>query len=156
MLTKIAHSAFVNFSSSEMFALVNNIGDYAQFLPHCTQSVVHHQTDNIIEATLEIELSVSVPFLGKQAKRQQFRTKNILYPTHRMDMALISGPLKQLRGSWIFEDVGIGQSQVTLMLDIEFESTMLSVAFNAVSHKVGEQLVQAFIDRAHAIYLKGV
>ena len=152
MTTKITHTAVVPYSCEQMYALVNNIADYQSFVPYCKQSIVNKETDLVIEATLILDVSIHVPFLGNKHLKQAFKTRNTLFPHQRMDLDLLEGPMDYLKGEWRFDPSTHGQSRVTLNLTVAFSSKLWAMAFSAVSGRVGSTLVNAFVQRAHAIY----
>lgn len=152
MTTKIAYKANVPYSAANMFALVNDIGSYALFLPYCTRSIVHEQASDKVEASLSVEFDITLPFLGKKKKQALFRTRNFLKTNEQVEMTLVQGPMKYLHGLWTFHDLAAGGSCVALSLEIAFNNKAIGLAFSAVSHQVGERLVNAFVDRARVIY----
>lgn len=154
MPTKIEHTAIVPYNSEQMFALVNNIQDYQQFVPYCCQSEVHMQSDRVVEATLTLLLKIPVPVIGVKKVQQEFRTRNHLTGKTRMDIELVNGPMRHLTGFWLFEAIDGEQSKVCLSLDVEFESRALAFAFKTVATQVAASLVEAFIERAKVIYEK--
>lgn len=154
MPTPIEYTAKVPYSSAQMFALVNNVAAYQDFLPYCHKSQMHVQTDQVIEASIMLEIEVKLPLLGRKKISQTFKTRNILTHTSRMDMQLIDGPMHHLSGFWFFEDCDSGGSIVRLNLAVEFSNKLWAIAFGAVSGQVANTLVNAFIARANQIYGK--
>lgn len=152
MATKIEHTAIVPYSSEQMFSLVNNIRAYKEFVPYCHHSEVHAQSDQMIEATLTLSLSIPIPLVGKKNMLQTFRTKNHLTGNTRMDIELIDGPMKHLKGFWLFETLDNGQTKVCLSLEVEFTNRVMAMAFKAVSNQVAMYLMDAFIQRASQMY----
>ena len=74
-----------------MFTLVNDIESYPAFLPWCRRARVASRTDGELTATIEI---------AKGPIAKQFSTRNTLAPDRRIDMHLVSGPFRALRGAW--------------------------------------------------------
>lgn len=135
--------ARVPYSAAEMYALVNDIARYQEFVPWCKKSVVDAQTNDLISATLT--------FAGKGIQ-QSFSTRNQLVPNTEMKMELINGPFKYLNGCWRFEDHGKNTCTVTLDLSFELSSKMLAILFGPVFQTVTTNLIDAFVKRAHEIY----
>src|SRR3989338_2993480 len=103
-------SAIVPYTSAQMYALVNNIGQYKSFVPWCKDSVVQLQSDDEIQATLTF---------AAKGMQKSFTTLNRLHPHRMMEIQLVDGPFKQLEGCWRFEKQDENHSKV--ILDLEFE-----------------------------------
>jgi ribosome-associated toxin RatA of RatAB toxin-antitoxin module len=143
-LTTIERSALVHYSPQEMFQLVNNVGDYAEFLPWCRSSRVITETETEMEASVEI---------AKGVLNQTFTTRNTLTRGHRIDIALVNGPFKKLSGYWQFDALKTeNASKVNLVLEFEFDNTMISIAARPVFTQIVNSLVDAFTKRAVEVY----
>lgn len=53
-MTVVKRARTVNYTCEQMYNLVNDVEHYAQFLPYCTESKVHHRNDDEVQATLII------------------------------------------------------------------------------------------------------
>lgn len=53
-MTIVKKNRIVPFTCEQMFGLVNNVEEYSQFLPYCSQSLVHHRDADEVQATLVI------------------------------------------------------------------------------------------------------
>ena len=76
------------YSAEDMYALVEDVDSYPQFLPWCNDVEVHFREGNVVEATLELHR-------GKLSKR--FRTRNTMYPKESMVLSLVGGPFQASR-----------------------------------------------------------
>lgn len=126
-----------------MFGLVEDVDSYPSFLPWCNDVEVHAREGNTIEATLELHR-------GKLSKR--FRTRNTLSPGERMDLTLVSGPFRHLKGCWRFTQLGTEGSKVSLEIEFEFDSRMLDLMIGKYFEDMCNKLVDAFTQRANQIY----
>jgi len=142
-MRKISRSALVPYSAEEIYALVEDVDSYPSFLPWCSDVEVHSREGNVAEVTLELHR-------GKFSKR--FRTRNTMYPTDSMDLALVGGPFRHMSGGWQFLSLGDAGSKVSLNLEFEFNSRMLDLMIGAFFEDTCNSLVDAFIQRAGDVY----
>lgn len=142
-MRKVNRSALVPYSANEMFALVEDVESYPEFLPWCHDVEVHFRDTVTIEATLE---------LHRGAVSKHFRTRNTSRPGERMDIALVGGPFSHLAGGWLFTQLGDAGSKVALDLHFEFSSRAIDVILGRFFEDTCNSLVDAFIRRAHTIY----
>jgi len=126
-----------------MFALVDDIACYPEFLPWCQCATVQHRTKELVEATLTVGL-------GSVHKR--FSTRNRLNHPYRIEIQLLKGPFRSLEGAWSFDEQDDGGSEVGLTLDFEVAHSPLNIAFAVLFEEVVRSEVAAFIVRAEAIY----
>lgn len=142
-MRKVSRSALVPFSAEDMYALVEDVDAYPEFLPWCNDVEVHFRKGNIVEATLELHR-------GKISRR--FRTRNTMHPKDAMDLTLVSGPFRHLEGGWRFEPLGEAGSKVSLHMEFEFDSRMLDMIIGAFFEETCNHLVDAFTQRAKDVY----
>jgi ribosome-associated toxin RatA of RatAB toxin-antitoxin module len=142
-MRKVSRSALVPYSAVDMYALVEDVDSYPSFLPWCNDVEVHFREGNVVEATLELHR-------GKISKR--FRTRNTMHPTDSMELSLVRGPFRHLSGGWRFQALGDAGSKVSLDLDFEFDSRVLDMVIGAYFEDMCNHLVDAFTQRAKAVY----
>ena len=138
----IRESIEVPYSNAEMYALINQIDAYAEFLPWCSESRILSQEQHMIQAKLT---------LRGGGFSKSFTTANYLQPNQRVVISLVDGPFRHLKGCWTFEPTRIG-CKICLNLQFEFSSHLLAMAFSPIFEKVVRTLTQAFSDRAKQIY----
>lgn len=141
----IQQSLEVPYTVSEMYQLVDNIDSYSEFLPWCTESQVLERNEDEVNATLT---------LSGGGFSKSFTTCNRLQKNKMIEIRLVHGPFKQLEGFWAFEKTKTNGCKVSLSLEFEFSSLLLSMAFGPVFHQVATALVDAFSDRAKQVYGK--
>ena len=139
----IHKTAIVPYTPAQMYDLVNDIASYPEFVPWCAESHVLTCTEEAITATL---------VFARGSMKKAFTTKNQLQKDTRIEMGLLDGPFKHLRGVWCFEALAEGHCRVTLDLDFEFSTRLLGVMFGPLFHQVANRLVDAFHQRANAVY----
>ena len=141
----VQRSARVPHSARQMFDLVNAIEKYPEFLHWCSGARVDVRQGNTVEATLDIGL------LGFQ---RSFRTRNTLRSPERIQIELVSGPFRRLRGEWRFTDLPGGGSDVALSLAFEVTVSPFGALFSKVFEELAGAQMQAFTERAAVIYGK--
>jgi ribosome-associated toxin RatA of RatAB toxin-antitoxin module len=104
---------------------------------------VHGQSDDVVDATLELQ---------KGAISKTFTTRNSRREFESIDLALVGGPFKHLRGGWRFKDLGDDGSKVTLELEFEFESRLTDMMFGPFFEDICNSLVDAFSKRAAVVF----
>lgn len=142
-MPRIEKSALVPYSAQQMFDLVNDIDTYPEFVPGCVDARVSEQGENYKVATLDI---------SKAGIRKSFTTKNILSAPERIDMHLVDGPFKQLRGGWRFIPISDDACKIQFELEFEFASRLLGMAFGKIFSEVTTRMVDAFAQRAKQVY----
>lgn len=142
-MRKVSRSALVPYSAEQMYALVEDVGAYPDFLPWCVGSTVHFKDDATIEASLEMR---------RGGIRKSFRTRNGLRPGHSMSIGLVGGPFRHLAGNWRFEQLGSDGSKVSLELEFEFENRVTDTLFGRYFEETCNSLIDSFLTRAEQIY----
>ena len=131
-------------SPAQMYALVNDITAYPEFLPWCKSSDIIESSDSEISAALDIK---------KGLLQHRFSTSNSLTPDAAIDMKLIEGPFKHLEGHWKFGMIGDNQGcRVSLEMDFEFSNRVLSSTLSPIFSQIAGSMVDAFCQRADNIY----
>ena len=127
----------------DMFNLVRDVPSYPDFLSWCTQAVLHEQDESQQLASLSVKVS------GVQ---QQFKTRNRFVPGEKLTLSLVEGPFRRLAGEWRFQQLGADGCKVTLVLEFDFSSKLLSSAFRRGFTNVADRLVSDFCKRADDVY----
>ena len=142
-MRSVHRNALVPHSADEMFALVEHVEAYPEFLPWCNAVEVHLRETNIIEATLEMH---------RGAVSKHFRTRNTSIPGEKMDIELVNGPFSALAGGWRFRQLGDAGCKVILEMEFEFSSRAIDVVLGAFFESTCNSLVDAFVQRARQVY----
>lgn len=138
-IQRIVHSPY---PAKALYTLVNDIKCYPQYLPWCHDTIIHHEDEHSIEASIVIK---------KGWVQQSFTTKNTLHPPHRIDLQLIRGPFQHLSGFWQFDNQANGGTQVTFSLDYTFENRAHALLLDPIFKQVADLMVEKFIAQAHLI-----
>jgi len=133
----------VPYAPARMYALVDDVESYPDFLPWCTAAELIERSDSELVASLAI---------GFGALNSSFTTRNERRPPESMTMALQDGPFSQLQGRWDFTALGDAGCEVTLRVEFEFASAMQDMLFGATFEGICNELIDAFVQRAHDLY----
>ncbi|HHF7373605.1 type II toxin-antitoxin system RatA family toxin [Legionella bozemanae] len=138
----VKKSRTVNYTCEQMFSLVNEVERYAEFLPYCTESLVHHRDEDEVQATL---------IIGAAGMSKSFTTRNRLQINKMIEIRLVDGPFSHLEGFWRFDEVDEG-CKVSFDLEFEFAGRMFSMLLGPVFEQVTDKMVDSFCERARTIY----
>lgn len=130
-------------SAKDMYALVEDVPAYPQFLSWCTGTEVHEKSDILQKATLTVLVA---------GVRQQFTTLNKLVAGELIEMQLHKGPFRDLQGAWRFIQLGEEGCKISLELDFEMNSGVMAKMFGKGFGKVADRLVDDFCKRAEQVY----
>ena len=133
---------FIPYTPRQMFELVNDVEAYPAFLPWCADARLDRRLPHGIIATLTVK---------KGPLHHSFTTENRNVEHERIEMSLLEGPFKRLHGVWHF-DAAPGGCHVSLNLEFEFKSRLLSNALAKIFGGLTGSMVTAFRDRARALY----
>jgi ribosome-associated toxin RatA of RatAB toxin-antitoxin module len=139
----VERSALVSYSAAQMFALVNDVARYPEFLPWCVGARVEEVSATERVAALKIARGVL---------QTEFTTRNTLIPDAQIHMQLMHGPFRDLIGEWRFDAIGTRGSRVRFRVEFEFKNRLSATAFNAVFEALCGTIIDAFVVRAQTIY----
>ncbi len=140
-MREVKRSALVSLPPNRLFALINDIDSYPEFLPWCTHARVLSRSDSEIVATIGVRRG---PFNG------EFTTRNALEPDRRVHMRLVSGPFTALEGEWRLTPAGAG-TLVEFALRFQLKSSLSAVLFERIFAETVGSLVDAFVVRSRAL-----
>jgi ribosome-associated toxin RatA of RatAB toxin-antitoxin module len=139
----VERSALVTYTAAQMFALVNDVARYPEFLPWCVGARVEDVSAVERVAALKVARGVL---------QTEFTTRNTLQQDAHIHMKLMHGPFRDLVGEWRFEPIGARGSRVNFRVEFEFKNRLSARAFNAVFESLCGTIVDAFVVRAQAVY----
>jgi len=144
MATEIRRSALLPFPAASLFAIVNDVESYPEFLPWCSAAEVVVEGDRQLLATL---------LLTGRGLNESFTTRNTFIPNERIELELVSGPFADLAGAWEFTPLGDVGCRVELNLEFQFSGVrqILGGPFARVFSRSADQLVNAFSARAQTL-----
>jgi len=141
--SRIERSALLPYPPRKVFELVNDVERYPEFLSGCIGAEVLERDDSSMVARL---------YLARHGLRFHFTTRNRLYPWQHIDLELVDGPFRHLAGRWSFEPLGEDACKVSLELEFELSSRLLSKATEHLLRSVAADLVDATVRRARQVY----
>ncbi|MDF1678750.1 MAG: type II toxin-antitoxin system RatA family toxin [Legionellaceae bacterium] len=141
-MTVVKRARETAYSCEEMYKLVDDIESYHEFLPYFSHAIVHHRDEDEVQATLEVQAA---------GMTKSFTTRNRLQANKMIELRLVDGPFSHLEGFWRFDATETG-SVISFDLEFEFSGRMLSMLLGPVFEQVTDKMVDAFCERAEALY----
>lgn len=142
-MTTINRHALTQHSADQMYALINDIEAYPEFLQWCRSAKIIARDEDTITAKLE---------LAKGGLHKEFTTRNRLMTGKLIEIKLVEGPFNHLEGFWRFEPLTESACKVILDLDFDFKNSMLDIVMGPVFTQVANTLVDSFVSRARQVY----
>ena len=142
-MPEVHKSVLVAHPAQRMFALVDAVEKYPEFLPWCDGTELIYRDAHVTRATIRINY---------RGIRQSFSTENAKSEPRLMQIRLLEGPFRTLEGSWRFTDLGGTGCKVELSLRYEFASRMLAKLVGPVFGYIANNLVDAFVKRVQSIH----
>jgi ribosome-associated toxin RatA of RatAB toxin-antitoxin module len=139
----VEKSVLIEYSAAQMYALVDDVAAYPQFLPWCGGAEVLSSEGNIKRAAITIDF---------RGIKQRFSTENRTDPPNLIEMNLVDGPFRQLDGSWRFKALGENACKIEFRLHYEFSGRLLEMLVGPVFHYIANSFVDAFVKRAKQVY----
>jgi ribosome-associated toxin RatA of RatAB toxin-antitoxin module len=138
-MREVKRTALIAESPARMFALINDIERYPEFVPWCTAARVDSRKETEVVASLTIK---------RGPLRAEFTTRNLLEPDKRVLMQFVSGPFRVLEGLWTLTPLGELGCRVELEMRFEFANRVAGTLFESLFEDTAGQLVDAFVKRA--------
>jgi ribosome-associated toxin RatA of RatAB toxin-antitoxin module len=138
-MREVKRSALIAESPARMYALINDIERYPDFVPGCTAARIESRKTGEVVATLSIR---------KGPLRAEFTTRNLLQPDKRVLMQFVSGPFRVLEGLWTLTPLGDLGCRVELEMRFEFANRVAGTLFEPLFEDTAASLVDAFVKRA--------
>lgn len=142
-MRRVQRSALVPYPAADMFALVNDIEAYPQFLPWCRAAQILTHTADTLTASIEV---------ARGGFHKAFTTRNTLEPAQHIRMTLVEGPFRTLDGVWQFTALGEDGCKVNLDVQFEFSSRVLDLMAGPVFEHICNTLLDAFVKRAGELH----
>jgi ribosome-associated toxin RatA of RatAB toxin-antitoxin module len=126
-----------------MFALVDAVEAYPQFLPWCDRTVVIFRDASRTRATIHVNY---------HGVTHSFTTENAKSEPESMTIRLVEGPFRILDGEWRFTRLAEHACKIEFRLHYEFSSRILEKLVGPVFTYIANTLVDAFVQRADKVY----
>ncbi len=129
-----------------MFALVADIGRYADFLPWVQAMRIMSRVEDAGTEVVTADMVV-----GFKMVRERFTSRVTLHRPDRVHVDYISGPLKYLKNDWVFRSAP-GGCDIDFSVDFEFTNKMFERLAGMFFSEAFRRMVGAFESRAAAVY----
>jgi ribosome-associated toxin RatA of RatAB toxin-antitoxin module len=139
----IDQSALLPYPAGQMFALVNDIEAYPEYMDGCIGAEILETTGNQVTARLD---------LGKVGLRYSFTTRNTLVEPESMTMALVEGPFRHFEATWTFRALNENACKVSLKMEFEFATGLVDAVMKRLFDTTSRNLVNAVCQRAQECY----
>ena len=137
---RIDRTVIAPYAAADMYALVDDIAAYPEFLPWCTGAEVRRDGE-------KVWARLNIRYAGFSTA---FATRNLHTPAQRIHMELAEGPLASLAGVWEFTEIESRRSRVQFNLHYEFSNRLMGLALKKIFAHVFDNFVDHFMTRAHA------
>jgi ribosome-associated toxin RatA of RatAB toxin-antitoxin module len=142
-MPEITRSVLVGHTPAQMFALIDAVEEYPEFLPWCGAARVIFRDETTTRAALVINY---------HGIRQSFTTDNTKRAPEQMLIRLVEGPFRKLEGVWRFTALGDRGCKIEFHLSYEFSGKLLETLIGPVFNYIAGTMVEEFVRRAASIY----
>ena len=141
-MPSIKRSALLAYPVADVYALVDDIPRYPEFLPWCTRAEVGARSESEVVARIEIVI---------HGRREMLVTRNRLTANREVVLELVEGPFRRLTGRWLFTSVGDAGCRVDLELSFELANRLVGVFAAPILDRIADRVVDAFAARAREV-----
>jgi ribosome-associated toxin RatA of RatAB toxin-antitoxin module len=138
-MREVKRSALIAQSPARLFALINDVERYPEFVPGCTHARIESRAANELVATIAVR---------RGALRAEFTTRNESEPDRRVTMHLVRGPFEVLEGEWLLFPIADSGCRVELTMRFAFSNPVSAVIFEPLFADTVGALMDAFVARA--------
>ena len=142
-MKRIARSAILPHAAAEIYALVDDVERYPQFLPWCEASEVLARDARMTRARLTV---------GMKGLKQSFTTQNDNRPGEAIDLRLVEGPFRHFAAAWRFVPLEARACKVEFSMEYEFASRAIATLLQPLFARMADSMVEAFTRRADEVY----
>jgi ribosome-associated toxin RatA of RatAB toxin-antitoxin module len=139
-MVTIKKHALVFHSREKMFTLVDQVEDYPNFLPWCSKTKIIERTEKITKATI---------LINYHNVKQSFTTENVKVFPVKMNINLIDGPFKILKGEWNFIEIEKDTCKIEFELQYEFSNYFLDKLISPVFNMIANTFIDNFVAKAN-------
>lgn len=142
-MAQVEKTVLVAHSAARMYALVDEVEHYPEFLPWCGGVDLLQRDERFTRATLHIDY---------HGIKQSFTTENEKTYPSLMDIKLVQGPFRHLEGVWRFVPLAEDACKIEFRLNYEFSNAFLERLIAPVFSHIANTFVDAFVERAEKVY----
>ena len=141
-MAHIERSALIAFPAADVYALVNDVERYPQFLPWCSRTEILSRSETQVVARIDIAV---------RGRRETLVTRNRLTPTSAIVLEMVEGPFRRFEGRWLFAPLGDAGCRVDLVVSFEFANRLVGALAAPFLHRIADRIVDAFAARAREV-----
>ncbi|WP_092486240.1 type II toxin-antitoxin system RatA family toxin [Candidatus Ichthyocystis hellenicum] len=146
-MAHIYKEALLTYSAHQVFLVITDIPAYPLFLDWCDEAKIDERTsENVVCATIGINF---------HGIKQSFQTQNTMIADQSIELSLLKGPFKRLRGLWLLnpiENQSLSGCNVSFDIEYEFSHALLEKAVGPVFEKITNDFVDSFVKRVKDVY----
>lgn len=142
-MAQVEKTVLVNHSAGQMYALVDAVERYPEFLPWCGGVDLIKRDETSTIATLHIDY---------HGIKQSFTTENHKTFPSMMEIRLKDGPFSHLEGIWRFIALTDAACKIEFRLNYEFSNILLEKIIAPVFSHIANTFVDGFVSRAEHVY----
>ena len=150
-MINISHQLIAQHSAERIFMLVADVESYPSFAPACSSAHISAPSARILDCGLAESFQGCLVF-EKSLRTYQLCTRNRHYPYERIDMSLVSGPMRSLSGSWTFTNQGDDLCLLRCDLRISLNNRLLERALSNNLDQLFASLISAIVQEADRRY----
>jgi ribosome-associated toxin RatA of RatAB toxin-antitoxin module len=139
----VEKSVLVGHSAAQMYALVEHVEAYPQFLPWCSGAEVERLDPHRAVATLRVNY---------HGLRFHFTTENQMEEGALIDMKLVHGPFHHLDGFWRFVPLAEQACKIEFRLSYKLSGKLVDKLAGPVFSHIANTFVEVFVKRAVTLY----
>lgn len=141
-MRSIARQALVPYSAEQMFALIERVEEYPQFLPWCLETQLLERTETMVSATVEV---------GVRHLRVRVTTRNDKRAPEYMSIRMQGGSFRHFEGEWTLRALGTTGCHIVFTLHYELALHADGVAGGLID-RAADRMVDAFVQRAESVF----
>ena len=135
-------SALVPQSCETLFALVDDVERYPEFLPWCASTTVLERDAQTTRARIDVDY---------HGLRSYVTTRNAKDEPRRMTLELEDGPFERFGGEWTFKPLGDDGCRVEFALEYQAKGGAVAALLEGVFGHIASTIVDRFVERAAEI-----
>ncbi len=135
----VRKSVIVAHPPAAMYALVDAVERYPEFLPWCGGTELFERSSGLTHARIDIDY---------RGMKSSITTRNRNDPPEWIHLEFSEGPFERFHGHWRFVPLGSDGCRVEFALDYGFDNRKLDALLGPVFGHIMETLVDRFVARA--------
>lgn len=138
-----SETRYLPYSPDQLYALVADVGSYAEFLPWVVATRVKSDSESEMIADM---------IVGFKHLREKFTSHVKKIPGEVIAVEYLDGPLRDLENVWKFRPHGDGHCAVDFNVAFTFKNRIFENLAGQYFDRAFRKMVSAFEDRAAQLY----